>query len=172
MNLGLCLPADWRTRWGWLRSWMKDTTRERHKGPFIMTACTAGNYWRSWVAVETFKHNLWASMYTVRLLYHRRKAWLEWNVCCLSNLLCRSPSVEASFHSINCHSGRWTRGRTIPRHPLSPITQSECLWALGGIWGMENPHGENCGNPGGNLDLPSHRATLGLFWVKLHDAMV
>lgn len=86
MNLGLSLPADWRTRWGWLRSWMKDTTRERHKGPFIMTECTAGNYWRSWVAVETFKHNLWASMYTVRLLYHRGKAWLEWNVCCLSNV--------------------------------------------------------------------------------------
>lgn len=116
MNLGLCLPADWRTRWGWLRSWMKDTTRERHKGPFIMTECTAGNYWRSWVAVETFKHNLWASMYTVRLLYHRGKAWLEWNVCCLSNLLCRSPSVGASFHSINYHSGSWTRGRTIPWH--------------------------------------------------------
>lgn len=81
-----------------------------------MITCTTGNYWRPWLAVETFKHNLWASMYTVRLLYHRRKAWLEWNVCCLSNLLCRSPSVGASFHSINCHSGRWTRGRTIPWH--------------------------------------------------------
>lgn len=172
MNLGLCLPADWRTRWGWLRSWMKDTTRERHKGPFIMIACTAGNYWRSWVAVETFKHNLWASMYTVRLLYHRRKARLEWNVCCLSNLAWRSPSVGASFHSINWHSGHWTTGRTIPWHLCLKLHRMNVFGLREESGGMENPHGENCGNPGGNLNLPSHGATPGHFWVKLHDVMV